>query len=712
MAELLGSDDDAPTYLVPKMGEFAVSNTAFYTSLYITDIEPPKAKLEAKPKVEITDQIDPFAELADTGENATAPAIGVLLTHEQGWFQEGLALGTLMHSLCLAPGEVTKVAIVDWQRRAAAIDAQATDQSEEVSNQANQALSTNEVQRAQARELQFGRSSSSSVSTQSNLGGSVGFLGMGVSGGSSLATSSAHSASMSTGVRDLSAESSRDVSQRTEQLSQATRSRRSTQVREVQEGESENVTTRVVANYNRMHALTIQYYEVLQVYALKTRVSKAERCLFVPFAVTEFSSANLGQFREVLIAIASDLGLDDLRALLMDYEGGEQARKDEVAAAKVAVDEAAKAIASTNTALATHLAHPPKPPEASADVVQFTNAIVEFSKAMPRWAQQAKALEQEIPRAVKRHTQAVRNMAAIQQRHRISQDRLIEYLNRDKLVLNQMMWMRLDAHRVHALLANHTFQGKPLTGLIDPKPVGVFGNYVALKWHFDDKSERDAFSARYVRDEEAAVNTRVVLPSDGVFAEAVLGQSNAAEKIDLTRYWDWGNNPIPILPPDIADVQTGSRAKDVATKDGSLDPSLAGLTQLQALPGSDLAAILGAVQQGNIFRNMSGLEQTVELAKQTSGAASKGASEAAKTALEAQKAYADAMVKLANSDVGKAAVQLAMTATPQGKAATVLGGLLNAAKGSGDPEPAPKPPVDTGVQRASGTVGSRNRRGD
>ncbi len=710
MPDITDESADAPTYLVPKMGEFAISNTAFYTSLYITDIDPPKTKLEAKPRVEITDQIDPFAELAGAGDDATAPAIGVLLTHEQAWFQEGLALGTLLHSLCLAPGEVTKVAIVDWQRRAAAVDAQATDQSEEVSNEANQALSTNEVQRAQARELQLGTSSTSSSASQSNLGGSAGFLGMGVSGSKSLATSSAHSASMSTGARDLSAESSRDVSQRTEQLSQATRSRRSTQVREVQEGETENVTTRVVANYNRMHARTVQYYEVLQVYGLKTRVSKAERCLFVPFAVTDFTADNLNQFREVLVAIATDLGLDDMRALLMDIEGGEDARKEELAAAKVAVDESVKAISAATTALSQHLAHPPKPPEPSVNPVEFTKAIVAFSKAMPRWANQTTHLQAEVPRATKRHAQMVKRLAAIQERHRVSQSRLIEYLNRDKLALNQMMWMRLDAHRVHALLANHTFQGKPLIGLIDPKPVGVFGNYVALKWHFDDKNERNAFAAKYVRDDEASIATRVVLPSDGVFAEAVLGQSNAAEKIDLTRYWDWGDNPIPILPPDIADVSTGSRATDVATKDGALDPALAGLQQLHALPGSDLAPILGALQQGSIFRNMSGIEQTAELAKQTSAAASKGASDAAKTALEAQKAYADAMVKLANSEVGKAAVQLAMTATPQGKAATVLGGLMNAAKGGGDPAADPKAPVNTGIQGGSDGGGRRRSR--
>ncbi|PTX57843.1 hypothetical protein C8N43_2516 [Litoreibacter ponti] len=703
MPELLGADDDAPTYLVPKMGEFAVSNTAFYTSLYITDINEPPSELTP-----IEAQIDPFATISEDGENANTPAVGVLLTHEQGWFQEGLALGTLLHSLCLAPGEVTKVAIVDWQRRAAAVDAQATDQSEEVASASDQALSTTEVQRAQAKELQYGRSSGSSVSSQSNVGGSVGFLGMGVSGSTSLAASHAHSASMSTGVRNLSAESSRDVSQRTEQLSQATRSRRSTQVREVQEGETENVTTRVVANYNRMHALTVQYYEVLQVYALRTRVSKAERCLFVPLKVTEFSSDNLPQFREVLVAIATDLGFEDLRALLMEGSNNAEAREAELVAAQSAVEEALKNIETARKALDAHMAHQPQPPVFSGNIVKFSQAMASYANAMPKWAARAKQLQAQIPRAIAAHAKTLSKLAALKERHRVSGERLIEFLNRDKLILNQMMWMRLDAHRVHALLAKHTFRDNPLAGLIDPKPVGVFGNYVAFRWHFDDKEQRDSFSSKYVMD-EGTVDTTVVLPSDGVFAEAVLGQSNAAEKIDLTRFWDWGENPIPILPPDIAAIETGSRATEVATKDGGLEPSLAALGQLQSLPGSDLAAILSALQQGSIFRNMSGIEQTAELAKQTSGAASKGASEAAKTALEAQKAYADTMVKLANSEAGKAAVQLAMTATPQGKAATVLGGLMNAGKGSEEPSLDPKPPINTGMTSKLSNLKGRNK---
>src|SRR3546814_6162797 len=71
---------------------------------------------------------------------------------------------------------------------------------------------------------------------------------------------------------------------------------------------------------------------------------------------------------------------------------------------------------------------------------------------------------------------------------------------------------------------------------MDPHPVGVFGNYVAFRWPTDDPKFRSTF----VKNGRAgAPISKVALPSGGLFAEAVLGQANAAEKIDLTRFWNW-----------------------------------------------------------------------------------------------------------------------------------------------------------------------------
>lgn len=68
------------TYLVRKMGEFAVSNTAFHTLLYITDLHLPEAELAP------WERADRRLRRAGGG-GRRQPRHGVLLTHEQGWLQ-------------------------------------------------------------------------------------------------------------------------------------------------------------------------------------------------------------------------------------------------------------------------------------------------------------------------------------------------------------------------------------------------------------------------------------------------------------------------------------------------------------------------------------------------------------------------------------------------------------------------------------------------
>ena len=64
------------------------------------------------------------------------------------------------------------------------------------------------------------------------------------------------------GNRSVMGSMKQNVNDRTEQHSTNVRNRRATAVREVSQSEHEQVSTRVVANYNHMHALTVQYYEV------------------------------------------------------------------------------------------------------------------------------------------------------------------------------------------------------------------------------------------------------------------------------------------------------------------------------------------------------------------------------------------------------------------------------------------------------------------
>lgn len=100
----------------------------------------------------------------------------------------------------------------------------------------------------------------------------------------------------------------------------------------------------------------------------------------------------------------------------------------------------------------------------------------------------------------------------------------------------------------------------------------------------------------------------VFLPTAGVFAEAILGRSNASEFVDPRRFWNWQDSPIPFSAPQIAAIQAGNQI--VTDLSGVLSPNVptSNLNIINppqyALP-TTLSSALQAVQNGNMFRDMS-----------------------------------------------------------------------------------------------------------
>ena len=58
----------------------------------------------------------------------------------------------------------------------------------------------------------------------------------------------------------------------------------------------------MVANYNHMHALTVQYYETVQVFSVRTEVAHVRRCLFVLVALEEFDELPGGRDAAIVAA--------------------------------------------------------------------------------------------------------------------------------------------------------------------------------------------------------------------------------------------------------------------------------------------------------------------------------------------------------------------------------------------------------------------------
>ena len=295
-----GIDLEQPRDLLPRTGEYPTERVQ-YATLLLDEIPTG----DGEELIDVTGlgflpiDIEVLAK-ADAGFKKSA--FGALLTFNQSWYAQGVTLGQLLHSTSLAPGESTRVAIIDWTRRSRAGETEIIDETDDLQNDQSHNRSISEVTKAVANEAQGGFSSSNtnSHSTQTGvsaaaeisaplgglLGGPSGSMGM----SSSEASSNAHADSYSTswGNRNVATSMNQAINDRTHQHAHSNRSRRASVVKEVSQTEHENVSTRVLANYNHMHALTVQYYEVVQVYRIEVRVMRADRVVFIPVALLDF----------------------------------------------------------------------------------------------------------------------------------------------------------------------------------------------------------------------------------------------------------------------------------------------------------------------------------------------------------------------------------------------------------------------------------------
>ncbi len=202
-----------------------------------------------------------------------------------------------------------------------------------------------------------------------------------------------------------------------------------------------------------------------------------------------------------------------------------------------------------------------------------------------------------------------------------------------------------------------------MSQVVDPLPVRYIGNYLAFRMSAD--AERDESWRTWLADHIDAKARKpqidiVPLGTGGTFAEAVLGRSNAAEKLDITRFWNWQDSPIPLQPTEIAAIQSGSRAIDEQVTPGQLSAPIVNLMNPAPLPDPvGTAAVLTALQNGNMFRDMSGLQGTIGLAQAALQATAAGASTAGQQAgtnmqnhLQAQTERMRIAADLAKSAIG------------------------------------------------------------
>jgi N-acetyl-anhydromuramyl-L-alanine amidase AmpD len=760
-------DPEAPADLIPKSGQFPTER-AQYRVLLLDEIHRPD---HASPLIDFT---SPDFRPVDVSP-VTAPDFGfrtigsgALLTFNQSWFMQGVTLGHLLHSVALAPGESTRIAIVDWSRKSRAGQTEQVAETEDLLNDTAHNRSISEVTQAVAKEAQSGFSHTETDFTTEQGGLSfgegiagvfgpvAGALGLGASGSAAETSGSADSYASSSGQRSVAASMLQQITDRTHQQAHAARTRRASVVREVSQSEHEEISTRVVVNYNHMHALTVQYYEVLQLFRTETSVVRADRVIFIPFRLVDFNNDDLLlRFRGALMGAALNPQVRDALMNLnmleiapdpnVHFHGLNGAIKDALAnpgrlpsiafgppvnppggGARVAARAADTATTEGSTTAAAAAETPPPPPSGvgvSANAVRRRMATALWSDQLIRLMNtlgggvvrsnssslfvpsDVKLINAEVNSAAgdslspvfyKRDGSAITdlsgNQVALSDIARIAvrgssantditaavaltlirnsvvfplelpavtivkgatETRVVQInvagadvnlkqeLMDHQLYYSQAVFRTLDSAAIAGLLSNLSMKlnGEVVSvaQAVDPIPLRVVGNYLAFKMSADpavDDDWKSFLDRRGITIGQSRVEF-VPLSSGGVFAEAVLGRSNSAEKLDITRFWNWQDSPIPIQPSDIAPIVAQSRAQsDAAIAPGQLSAPIVSIQQPTELPdpSAAFAATIAAIQNGSMFRDMSGLSDIVKLAQSAIQASSAGATAAGQQA--------------------------------------------------------------------------------
>lgn len=736
-------DPDMPGEFVPLTGTYP-SQQAYFESLHIVDSDLTDeailgAEKSAKGKSEsgenpATDtdvkmmslgcggQLDLMQTALLTG-GFSKPAVGVLITSEQSWYNRGATLGQLVHSLPLAPGESTRVAMTDWRQVNRGARSEDDQQAEDTTTDTKMHHALNEITDAVARERQQGYSRVSTSSDAEQSANSMGgfslsplimLFGPNRSGSSSTNKSLSTSVSRTSGTRNLAGRVNQDITTSTHQSSSSVRARRTAVVKETSEAESEQLTTRVVTNYNHMHAMSVQYYEVVQNYSVVTKATGYERCVFVPFKPFDFSDIRvILKFRAVLEKVALTekvkeqlhaanaktwqtapisalritqcftnvplytLTLQAARLKKFSFSGGTDMYEVRLEASdsKGFSDKQRRRSGERELDIPVgdlqRLHFNPTTWNANRHTLTFDfegegkeTVRWEYVVEQPLWDKQGHSSNAWYVLDFKKSFQEGDEAKAIR------------HLNENALYYSQAIWATLDETAWMRALSSLKYRGEPVDGRIVPIPLMMTGNYLAFRWYFKDQADKLGWLLRYkllhrdmrawmkrkghsemsdavkrayldehsqVEGDEGRKEVSVPIPTGGVHAEAVLGRYNSAEKLDLTRFWNWKESPIPIVPTEINPLKANARGASQIFSDlkaSGLDPQAVHLhteaptAGKAAAQGGGTEAALQALISAGMFRDMSNAAGTAALTGKTLQSAQQGATEAGKQAGE------------------------------------------------------------------------------
>jgi outer membrane protein OmpA-like peptidoglycan-associated protein len=236
---------------------------------------------------------------ADTPRNlpiAATLAVGYVVHFAQRWSQVGLALGDLVYSLPLAPGEQQRIAMVERTQTSSVMEREALEQREDLrfdevdTSSAQATFSAAFSESAQGGSSFDASSSSFSVAAAAGGGGvfPFGAFAGGVATSYGSASSAGSSNSWMSGARNSASNAAQNTQAAVSRRATASRSSARTGIRLASASESTNITTKVITNHNKTRALTMQYWEVLRLFDVQTVVEDVSLVCMVPLDIVDF----------------------------------------------------------------------------------------------------------------------------------------------------------------------------------------------------------------------------------------------------------------------------------------------------------------------------------------------------------------------------------------------------------------------------------------
>jgi len=214
--------------------------------------------------------------------------IGYVLGMRQNWEPTGFSLGDLIYSLPLAPGEVQRLAVRERRETLATFDRESLSVREQRAFDEAVSSSTNSIFSSALDESGSGSTTWNSRSNGGNAGGGFSLLGFSLGGGGGWSNASGSTTGTSSASRNFVSSSVEQFNATVARQSATARQAARTSMRLASSRDSEEVTTRVIANNNRLHALTVQYWEVLRHYSVSSRPDDVTLVAFVPLQLVQW----------------------------------------------------------------------------------------------------------------------------------------------------------------------------------------------------------------------------------------------------------------------------------------------------------------------------------------------------------------------------------------------------------------------------------------